>query len=101
LVLGVSAGHSAEHILAELLPHAAAVVLTRSQHPRALEPARLAELAQELLAPGAVPALAPDVPEALELARALARPGGLIVVTGSLFVVAGAREALGIVHERD
>ena len=101
LVLGVSAGHSAEHILAELLPHAAAVVLTRSQHPRALEPARLAELAQALLAPGAVPALAPDVPEALELARALARPGGLIVVTGSLFVVAGAREALGIVHERD
>jgi dihydrofolate synthase/folylpolyglutamate synthase len=37
-----------------------------------------------------------DIPEALEQAQALARPGDLICVTGSLFVVGAARETLGI-----
>jgi dihydrofolate synthase/folylpolyglutamate synthase len=42
-----------------------------------------------------------DVPEALAAARRLAGPGDVICVTGSLFIVAAAREALGLPHERD
>jgi len=99
-VLGVTQGHSAEHILAELLPYAQALVFTRAQHPRAITDLdKLAALARPLLARAgrSVPvALAPTLPEALARARELAGTAALICVTGSLFVVAAAREALGI-----
>lgn len=101
-VLGVSYDKDIPRILPELMPAADALVLTRSRHPRAMT--NLDELAA-----GAAPFLRPstpllhtsDVPEALEHARALAGPGGLVCVTGSLFVVAAAREALGIAEEVD
>jgi dihydrofolate synthase/folylpolyglutamate synthase len=104
-VLGVTQGHSVEHIMAELVPTAGALVLTRSRHPRALTDLEaLAARAEPLLRreAGAGPLLiADDVPEALERARALAAQDDLICVTGSLFVVAAAREALGIPLEKD
>jgi dihydrofolate synthase/folylpolyglutamate synthase len=104
-VLGVTQGHSVEHILAELLPTAKALVLTRSRHPRALTDLEiLAERAERLLRRGDTSAplvLTGDAPEALDRARELAGPGDLICVTGSLFVVAAAREALGIPLEKD
>ncbi|HEU5099634.1 MAG TPA: folylpolyglutamate synthase/dihydrofolate synthase family protein [Roseiflexaceae bacterium] len=105
LVLGVTHGHSVDHILAELLPTAGALVLTRSRHPRALtDLAGLAARAEPLLRrdTGSVPLLlADDAPEALERARELAGPNDVICVTGSLFVVAAAREALAIPLEKD
>ncbi|MEO7908643.1 MAG: cyanophycin synthetase, partial [Roseiflexaceae bacterium] len=104
-VLGVTQGHSVEHILAELLPTAKALVLTRSRHPRALTDLdALAERAAPLLRRGDSSApliLASDAPEALDRARELAGPNDLICVTGSLFVVAAAREALEIPLEKD
>jgi dihydrofolate synthase/folylpolyglutamate synthase len=104
-VLGVTSGHSVEHILAELLPTAKALVLTRSRHPRALTDLQaLAERAAPLLRRGNTHApliLTSDTPEALDRARELAGPSDLICVTGSLFVVAAAREALGIPLEKD
>jgi dihydrofolate synthase/folylpolyglutamate synthase len=104
-VLGVSQGHSVEHILAELAPFAGAMVLTRSRHPRAMtDLAALAGLAAPLLrreGDAAPVAFAADAPEALDRARDLAGPQDLICVTGSLFVVAAAREALGIAEEVD
>ncbi|MBX3274802.1 MAG: bifunctional folylpolyglutamate synthase/dihydrofolate synthase [Sandaracinaceae bacterium] len=64
------------------------VVLTRAALARSEDPAQMA-------APG--DHVAPTVPEAVALARALAGPEGLVVVAGSLFVVAEARAAvLGI-----
>ena len=99
-VLGVTQGHSAEHILAELVPYAHGLVLTRAQHPRAvIDLERLAALAEPLLVRdgGSAPiALEPALPGALARARELAGDSALICVTGSLFVVAAAREALGI-----
>jgi dihydrofolate synthase / folylpolyglutamate synthase len=104
-VLGVTSGHSVEHILAELLPTAKALVLTRSRHPRALTNLEaLAERAEPLLRRGNTHApliITDDAPEALDRARELAESGDLICVTGSLFVVAAAREALGIPLEKD
>jgi dihydrofolate synthase/folylpolyglutamate synthase len=105
LVLGVTHGHSFEHIKAELLPTAGALVLTRSRHPRALTDLEaLAARAEPLLRRDAGQAplmIADDAPEALQRARELAGPDDLICVTGSLFVVAAAREALGIPLEKD
>jgi dihydrofolate synthase / folylpolyglutamate synthase len=105
MVLGVTGGHSIEHIMAELLPTAGALVLTRSRHPRALTDLEaLAARAQPLLRRGdghAPLVITGDAPEALERARELARPHDLICVTGSLFVVAAAREALGIPLDKD
>jgi dihydrofolate synthase/folylpolyglutamate synthase len=104
-VLGVSQGHSVEHILAEIAPYAAALVLTRSRHPRAVtDLAGLAVQAAPLLerdAGSAPVALADNAAEALERARAMVGPADVICVTGSLFVVATAREALGIAEEVD
>jgi dihydrofolate synthase/folylpolyglutamate synthase len=104
-VLGVTHGHSVDHIMAELLPTAGALVLTRSRHPRALtDLEEIARHAEPLLRHGddhAPLLIAGDAPEALERARELAGPDDLICVTGSLFVVAAAREALGIPLEKD
>jgi len=104
-VLGVTQGHSAEHILAELVPYAHALVLTRARHPRAITDLdKLAALARPLLARpgGSAPlALAPTPHDALARARELAGDSALICVTGSLFVVAAAREALGIELVKD
>jgi dihydrofolate synthase/folylpolyglutamate synthase len=104
LVLGTSQDKDISRILAELMPVASALVLTRSQHPRALaDLEELAARAEPLLRRDArTPIiLAPEVPDALERARALAAPDELICVTGSLFVVAAAREALGLATEKD
>jgi folylpolyglutamate synthase/dihydropteroate synthase len=61
-----------------------------SRHPRAEKAERLTALAAEL---GYVVTPLPDVLTALERALAEAGPDALICVTGSLFLVADAREA--------
>jgi dihydrofolate synthase / folylpolyglutamate synthase len=103
LVLGTSQDKDIARILAELAPAASALVLTRSSHPRAwIDLEELAARAEPLLRDARTPlVIAPEVPAALEQARRLAGPGDLICVTGSLFVVAAAREALGLAVEKD
>lgn len=105
LVFGTTREKDVEAMFVELLPHIDALVLTHSRHPRAeTDLAALAQRAAPLLerGSGAAPIIATsDVPEALDRARALAGPDDLICVTGSLFVVAAAREALGIAEEID
>jgi dihydrofolate synthase / folylpolyglutamate synthase len=104
LVLGTTKDKDITRILAELVPRAGALILTRSQHPRAQRDLEeLAARAEPLIRRHlTVPVLlTPDIPEALDQARALAGPEDLICVTGSLFVVAAAREALGLENEKD
>jgi dihydrofolate synthase/folylpolyglutamate synthase len=103
LVLGTSQDKDITRILAELAPAASALVLTRSSHPRAwVDLEDLAARAEPLLRDARAPILiAPEVSDALAQARRLAGPGDLICVTGSLFVVAAAREALGLEVEKD
>ncbi|HMQ32211.1 MAG TPA: cyanophycin synthetase [Chloroflexaceae bacterium] len=92
LILGTSRDKDIGAMAAALVPHAAAVVLTRSGHPRAMDIDRMvAEVGQHLRGPLVV---TPDVRSALDAARGLSGPRDLICVTGSLFVVAAAREAL-------
>jgi dihydrofolate synthase/folylpolyglutamate synthase len=94
LVLGTSRDKDIEAIVAEIVPIAAAVVITRSTHPRAMDLDRVAAIAAPHLRGPLT--LAPEIGDALAQARALAGPDDLICVTGSLFVVAAAREALGL-----
>jgi dihydrofolate synthase/folylpolyglutamate synthase len=104
LVFGTSQDKDLNRILVELMPAVDALVLTHSRHPRALTDLEaLAARARPLLrCPDRTPiVLTTDVPEALEAARGLAGPADLICVTGSLFVVAAARETLGLAAEKD
>lgn len=94
VVLGTSRDKDIAAIAAALAPPAAAVVITRSRHNRAMDIDRIAaEVRAHLHGPLL---LAPDLPAALAMARQLAGPCDLICVTGSLFVAAEAREALGL-----
>lgn len=87
LVFGASTDKPVERILAPLRPLIAAVWFTRSRHPRAADPDRLAHAAAPLGLSG------PAVGEvAAALAHAL-KGDAPVLVTGSLFVVAEAREA--------
>src|SRR5579875_2796902 len=72
-------------MLANLVPLADAFVLTQSHSPRALSPAALQSAALERGARRAE--IAPDPHEALALARALAGPGGMVLVTGSIYLL--------------
>ncbi len=69
------------------------VIATHASHPRASAPAVIAELAAQA---GARATVVPGVAEALTAARRNAGPEDVVVVTGSLYTVAEAREALGL-----
>jgi dihydrofolate synthase/folylpolyglutamate synthase len=101
LVLGTSRDKDIGAIARELVPGADAVVLTRSFHPRSAEVELLAEHVRPLLAPDTPLILTDDVFPAIEQARRLAGPRDVICVTGSLFPVAAAREALGLATDVD
>jgi dihydrofolate synthase/folylpolyglutamate synthase len=76
----------AARMLATLLPVTDAVILTSSQNPRALPPPTLKSLARQL---GGPPAEVLSDPRAgLERARALAGPDGVVIATGSIYLVA-------------
>lgn len=92
LIAGISNDKDASAILAELLPGAETVVLTRSRHPRAADPVELAPLAARFLPAGRV-TVARSVQEALAQALSFAGPGAIVCVAGSLFVAGEGREA--------
>jgi dihydrofolate synthase/folylpolyglutamate synthase len=96
-VIGVLEDKDAAGMLAALLPHLDRAIFTRSSNPRSLPPATLATLAEKisassgLSAPEASAARADTVSDpraAVERARALAGPGGAVVATGSIYLVA-------------
>ncbi len=85
-VVSILDDKDAPEMLRALLPRCAAVVCTTSANPRALSPATLASLTEQLHGPPAV--LEPDPRAALERARALAGPAGTVLATGSIYLVA-------------
>jgi len=92
LILGISSNKNFSALLDAFDPIADQIILTRAHHPRAANPAVLA----------AYPALATrqvrivrKISDALQTALADAGEQELIVATGSLFVAAEARAAMG------
>jgi len=91
LVLGMLGDKERSKVVAELAPLAQAVVVTRPNSPRAGEWQAMAEEARRY-APSV--AVLEDIGAAVEQALRLAGPQDLVVITGSLYMVAEARELL-------
>jgi dihydrofolate synthase / folylpolyglutamate synthase len=87
LIIGISADKDISAIFDALLPIAARVIVTRARNTRAAD---VEVLAQQVKERGQSPLVATSVAEALSLALANRDP---VIVTGSLFTVADAREA--------
>jgi len=88
-VVGTLSDKDHAAILRELLPHAAQLIVTRSQLGRATEPALLAEIVQQL---GGQASLADSVAAALDAALAAS---DAVCLTGSLSIAAEARDCVG------
>jgi len=89
LVFGASEDKDIEGMFAELMPRVRQVVATRSYHPRSINPETLVEMAHRFGRPAK---LVPAVEDALDEALRLADGEAMVLVTGSIFVAAGARE---------
>ncbi len=89
LVMGTSRDKDVPAMARELAPICRSVIVTSSRNPRA---ASLAELAGVWSNVGQDAIPSPSVAAAIDHACGLASPDGLVLVTGSLFVVAEARE---------
>ena len=85
-VVGVLEDKDAAGMLETLLPHLDRVVFTRPANPRSLSPATLVSLAEKLGAPPVETVASPRA--ALERARELAGPDGVVLATGSIYLIA-------------
>lgn len=90
LVFGAGRAHLPRTMLEALLPHVAHTYVTAARHPKAASPEALRDLAQEL---GYSVEMCATSDAALRIALQQADPGDLVLVTGSLFVVAEAMSA--------
>ncbi len=91
LVIGVMQDKDARAVIRPLLARATAVFATRPPGPRGLEAAELARLVR-----GVEVTVVDDPADALVAARASAKPGEVVCVTGSLALVGRARDVLGL-----
>lgn len=91
-VVGVNNDKNINAIWRELRPLSKAVISTRSQSLRAMDPKQVADAVSFQSDP--LSAATDSVPEALKLAFESAEPDDIVCVTGSLYVVAEAREFL-------
>ncbi|MFL5818313.1 MAG: glutamate ligase domain-containing protein [Conexibacter sp.] len=85
-VVSVLDDKDAAGMLRALLPHVEHIVFTRNQNPRALPPATLASLCAQLDGPQCE--LEADPRRALARARDVAGAGGVVLATGSIYLVA-------------
>jgi len=85
-VVSVLDDKDAAGMLRALIGKCRAMVFTASRNPRALPPATLASLAEQLGGPPTE--VVRDPHAALERARELAGPGGAVLATGSIYLVA-------------
>ncbi|MDO8580114.1 MAG: folylpolyglutamate synthase/dihydrofolate synthase family protein [Candidatus Omnitrophota bacterium] len=91
LVLGISQDKDRQAVCRPLNKIVRHVILTQAQHPRAYA---FGKEEATILFPGKKCAIASNVPEAMALAHAQTSLDDVILVTGSLFVTAQARELL-------
>jgi dihydrofolate synthase/folylpolyglutamate synthase len=85
-VVSILDDKDAAGMLSALLPHCAALVITSSQNPRALPPPTIQSLARQLEGPATEIVAAPL--DALARARELAGHSGVVLATGSIYLIA-------------
>lgn len=92
-VFGAMRDKAIREIAEILFPVAERVIATRADNPRSATPEEIAEAAART---GAEIESAADVSSAINRARAVIGSDGVVVVTGSIYVVGGAMQALGV-----
>lgn len=90
-VVGILQDKSLKGIVKELAPSLSVVIATKSRHPRSASASSVGIKFREL---GVETHVEANTTNALSLARGIAKEKDLIIVTGSLFVGAEARESL-------
>jgi dihydrofolate synthase / folylpolyglutamate synthase len=99
-ILGIAKDKDIPGMLSHLVPAASSIVATASRSPRATPPdhliAAVREIDDQLTA-----TTAETVFDAITRLREHVPPDGIICITGSLYVVAEAREALGLAEPAD
>jgi dihydrofolate synthase / folylpolyglutamate synthase len=95
LVFGVMRDKAMAEITEILFPIAGHVILTHASNPRSASPEEIRQAAARVAA-GVFIEDAEDVASALERASRLAGPAGVVVVTGSIYIVGEAIRTLGV-----
>ncbi len=95
MVFGVLRDKAAQEITEILFPIAGHVIVTHANNPRSASPKEI-RVAAARVAAGIDIQEAEDVPSALDRARKVAGAGGLVVVTGSIYIVGEAMRTLGV-----
>lgn len=92
-VFGAMRDKAIREIAEILFPLADRVIATRADNPRSATPEEIAEAAART---GAEIESTADVPSAIRRACALTGGDGVVVITGSIYVVGEAMQALGV-----
>ena len=95
MVFGVMRDKAVQEITEILFPIAGHVIVTHANNPRSASPDEIRQAAARVAA-GTDMEEAEDVASALDRARKVAGPSGLVVVTGSIYVVGEAMRMLGV-----
>jgi dihydrofolate synthase / folylpolyglutamate synthase len=95
LVFGVMRDKAVQEITEILFPIAEHVIVTHANNPRSASADEILQAAGRV-AGGTKIEEAPDVASALDQAHTVARASGLVVVTGSIYIVGEAMRILGI-----
>jgi len=91
LIFGASEDKDIQGMFIELMPLVKEMIFVKSFHPRAIEPSKLVDIVQPFGHPYQI---IEQISEALEKAAHLAGDNLVVLVTGSIFVVAEARKYL-------
>ncbi len=91
IVIGVSSDKDMAKLARALAPLASTVIATRSTHPRAADPSAIA---RAFIDEGCDAIVDPHAESALDSARGIAGEGGIVLVTGSFYLVAELRAIL-------
>ena len=95
IVFGVMRDKAIAEMAEILFPLAEHVILTRADNPRSAAPEEIRQAAARV-SPGMDIEEAESVSAALNRARSLTGPKGVVVITGSIYIVGEAMQALGI-----
>lgn len=95
MIFGAMRDKEIDEIGATLFPVARRLILTRPDNPRAAAPESLMRCAVPFAADSSTITLAPTARDALRVARIQTPPGGLICVTGSLYLIGEVKSILG------
>jgi dihydrofolate synthase/folylpolyglutamate synthase len=90
MIFGASEDKDISGMFAELMPRVQQLIAVKSLHPRAIDPDVLVDLAHQYGRPARIIA---DIADALHAALKVVDEKTILLVTGSIFVVAGARMA--------